>query len=166
MGLIPWRNKQEVPVRKEQAEQGQSLAQFRREVDRLFESFLSDPWSLFSNGTTSRSSSSWLPSLDVSEDENQVQVALEVPGIDPENIDISISGNHLTIQGEKREEKEDKGKDFYHTERRFGSFRRVIELPSNTDADTIAADYKKGILRITAKKTGDSSRKRIPIFNR
>ena len=166
MGLIPWRNKQEVPVRKEQAEQGATLTQFRNEVDKLFDNFFKDPWARFPNGATGGAFSSWIPSLDVNEDEKHVNVALEVPGLEPDNLDISVNGNMLTVQGEKHEEKEDKGKDYYHAERRFGTFRRTVELPNNTDTDSIQADYKDGVLRITAKKEGDTNKKRIPIFPR
>lgn len=164
MGLIPWRNKQEVPVRKEQAEQGVTLSQFRNEMDKLFENFFKDPWGLFGNESTGSGFSSWLPSLDVNEDDKLVNIVLEVPGLEPENVDISVSGNMLTVQGEKREEKEDKGKDYFHAERRFGKFRRTVELPSNTDTESIKADYKNGVLRITAKKEGGTEKKRIPIF--
>lgn len=166
MGLIPWRSKQEVPVRKEQAEQGLPLTQFRREVNRLFENFLGNSWSPFRNGLAGDAWSSWSPSLDVSEDEKQVNVTLEVPGIDAKDIDISVSGNTLIVQGEKHEKNEGKGKDHYYTERRFGSFRRVVELPSTADVNSIEADYKNGVLRVTAKKTGNTMWKRIPVFNR
>jgi HSP20 family protein len=163
MGLIPWRNKQEVPVRKEGQEQWSSLAQLRAEVDRIFDNVFTDSWSVFSKGGLMKSISSWVPSIDAAEDEKQVLVALEVPGIDVKDIDISVSGNALVVRGEKTEEKEDKGKNYYLSERRFGSFQRSIELPSNVDADSIAAEYKNGVLRITAKKTGDFERKQIPI---
>lgn len=166
MGLIPWCNKQELPVRKEGA-QGQvsSLAQLRAEVDRLFDNVFTDSSSAFGKGGLMKSLSSWVPYLDAGEDEKQVLVTLEVPGIDAKDIDISVSGNTLVIQGEKTEEREDKGKSYYLSERRYGSFRRSIEMPGNVDTDSIAAEYKSGVVRITAKKTGDVERKQIPIKN-
>jgi len=167
MGLIPWRNKQDLPVRRETAESGlPSVAQLRREMDGLFTNFLRDPWSLLDSWGERSFGAAWLPSVDVSEDEKGVKVALEVPGIDPKDIEISLSGNMLRVEGEKKEEKEDKGKDYYRSERRFGSFSRVVELPPGTDLDSIQADYQNGVLSITAKKEAGSSRKKIPIFNR
>jgi HSP20 family protein len=135
-------------------------------MDRLFDSFFKDPWSLFDSGPERGPLSQWMPSLDLSEDEKQVSLALEVPGIDTDRIDISVSGNVLTIQGDKSEEKQDKGKDYYLAERRFGSFKRVVELPGNTDMDSIQAEYKNGVLHLTASKKGNGGKKKIPIFSR
>ena len=107
--------------------------------------------------------SSWLPSLDVSESEKELSVNLEVPGADPKDIEISLVGNKLTIQGQKKEKTEDNSHGFYRTERRFGSFRRTIELPQSVDENSITADYKNGVLTIKAHKTETAPKKRIPI---
>ena len=163
MGLIPWRNKQEVPVRSIQQERSPMLAQFRVEVDRLFDNIFEDPWRALSKSSLGQTIASWIPSLNASEDEKQILVSLEAPGIDSKDIDISINGNTLTIKGEKKEEKEDKGKNYYLCERRFGSFQRSVALPANIDPDSISADYKNGVLRITADKTGELERKQIPV---
>ncbi|MCC6219646.1 MAG: Hsp20/alpha crystallin family protein [Deltaproteobacteria bacterium] len=164
MGIIPGRKKTDVAVRKEQLEP--TLGQFRHEMNSLFDNFFRDPWSIFGTGAETRGLGAWIPSLDMSEDEKQVKVTMEVPGIDPEHIDISVTGNTLTVSGEKREEKEDKGKDFYHTERHYGSFKRTVELPDNADMESIKADYKNGVLTLSADKTGDVTKKRIAISKR
>ncbi len=160
MGLIPWRNKEQIPVRKEAANGNYPHAQFRREVDTLFENFFENSLLPFAGMTKG----GWMPSLDVSEDEKGVTVTVEMPGIERNDIDISVTGSSLVIRGEKKEEKEDKRKDYYRSERRFGSFRREVELPDEIDSDSIEADFKNGVLRVRAKKVPTTPAKRIPIF--
>jgi HSP20 family protein len=157
MNLIPWRNKHGDGDR----HQLSPLAEFRREMDQLFDSFLSDPWS--TTGSASGGLSAWSPALDIRETENEVTVKAEVPGIDPKDLDITVAGNMLTISGEKREEKEKKAKDVFHTERRFGSFRRMVQLPSQVDPQNVAAHYENGVVTIGLKKRPDTVTKRIPV---
>jgi HSP20 family protein len=73
--------------------------------------------------------------------------------MDEQDIDVSLSRNSLTIKGEKKEEKEDKGKDYYHMERSYGSFSRIIPLPVEVDEASIKASFKKGVLTIRLPKT-------------
>lgn len=153
MSIIPWRNKQNTEPQKAISEH--PLAEFRSEFDKLVENFFGESWG-------HPTFKEFLPSLDVSEDGQNVVVSVEVPGIEPENLDVSLSGNTLTIQGEKTEEKEDK--NFHHVERHFGSFKRVVQLPTTVDPDGIKADFKNGVLKLTAPKLGGSEKKKIPIF--
>ena len=154
MSLIPWKNKRH-EVRGDLA----PLSEFRQEVDRLFDSFLREPlgwgeraWSDF-----------WNPSLDVSEDDKAVTVRVEVPGVKPEDISLSVTGNTLVISGEKKETDERKGDGYYHSERRFGSFRRNVPLPPGADADKVTADYAQGVLTIRLEKTPEASPRKIPV---
>jgi HSP20 family protein len=137
------------------------LSSFRHEVDRLFERFFDDPW-----GTAVepfRALGSWKPSLDMSENDKEVTVRIEVPGIDPKDLDITISGEVLTISGEKKETKEEKGQGYHRTERRFGTFRRSVELPSPIAADKVVAEHRDGVLTIRLPKDPKAVAKRIPI---
>lgn len=154
MSLIPWRNK-----RHETRGELAPLADFRQEVDHLFDSFLREPFSWGQRGWNDL----WNPSLDVSEDEKSVTVKVEVPGVKPEDINLSVTAGTLVVSGEKKESQERKGDGFYHTERRFGSFRRNVMLPPGVDAEKVTADYAQGVLTVRLEKTPEALPKRIPV---
>jgi HSP20 family protein len=86
-----------------------------------------------------------------------------VPGLDPKDLEVSISGNHLVLAGEKKESTEKKGKDFFHTESRFGSFQRTIPLPDAVDPDNVEAEYSNGVVVIHLKKAPSAVAKRIEV---
>ncbi len=125
----------------------------QREMDRLFEDFFRR------SGLPMR----WGPAVDVVETSGNVIVKVELPGVDPKGVDIAVTGENLTIKGEKREEKEDKGKNFYRIERAYGSFCRTVALPAAVEADKAKADYKDGVLEIKLPKSEKGKAKRIPI---
>src|ERR1700739_4997212 len=93
------------------------------------------------------------PAIDMSEDEKAYKISAELPGIDAKDIDVSISGDMLVLKGEKRQEKEEKDKNYHFSERAYGSFQRAFELPASIDRGKIAADFSKGVLTITLPKT-------------
>lgn len=105
------------------------------------------------------------PSIDVKESDKQISVTAELPGMDDKDIDISLTRDSLSIKGQKKEEKEDKGKDYYRMERSYGSFSRTIPLPSEIDMDKVKAEFKKGILTVTLPKTEKAIKetKKIPV---
>jgi HSP20 family protein len=129
----------------------------RRQMDRLWDSFLE-------GGSRRRTDEEeWLPSLDVAETKNELVVKAEVPGMDPKDIDISLSYGRLTIKGEKRQEKEEKEADYHLVERSYGSFIRSVQLPREVQGDKISASYKNGILKITLPKSEEAKKKEIKI---
>ena len=157
MNLIPWRNKQ----REGDGGPMLPLAALRGEMDRLFESFFREPlggldWSPWGSGK-------WSPAVDLAENDKEVTVRAELPGIDPKDLDISISGNQLVLSGEKKESSETQEKDFYHSETRFGSFRRVIPLPEGVDTENVDAQYANGVLTLRLKKTAPAPAKKIEV---
>lgn len=91
----------------------------------------------------------WTPKIEVFERDGKLHVNAELPGMNKEDIKIDVLDNRLTIQGERRQETEEKKKDFYRSERRYGSFYRDIPLPKYVDADHAKANFKNGILEIT-----------------
>jgi HSP20 family protein len=103
------------------------------------------------------------PALDVSETDEAVVVKAELPGMTRDDIDISVQGNTLTIGGEKKETAEDRGKDYYVSERRYGTFRRALTLPSGVDAEHIEAKYRDGVLTVTLPKSEQAKPKRINV---
>jgi len=130
----------------------------RKEMDRLWDSF-------FEGGLRRRAEGGgeWLPSLDVSETKNELVVKAEVPGMDPKDIDISLSDGMLTIKGEKKQEKEEKEADYHLVERSYGAFTRSVQLPKEVQSEKINASYKNGILKITLPKSEEAKKKEIKI---
>lgn len=156
MTLVPWRGKRNGTER----ELSSPLNYFRSEMDNLFDRFFNGPWDLATSGGAA--TMQW-PSLDVMETDDEVVVRAEVPGVDPKDLDISLSGQTLTLSGEKKSASEKKGENFFHTERYFGSFRRMIELPSPVDAENLKAEQKNGLIEIRMKKEPSMKPKRIPV---
>ena len=105
----------------------------------------------------------WRPSFDVSETEGHINVRADLPGIDVKDLDITIENNVLTVRGEKKQEKEDKGENYHRTERYYGSFCRSFMLPVEVKADEIEAVYKDGVLQLTVPKSETSKRKKIEV---
>lgn len=102
----------------------------------------------------------WFPLTDINDNEKEVVVRAELPGLDPKDVDIKVSGDMLTLRGEKKSEKSD---DNYY-ERYFGRFERSFLLPAEVDSDKAEATYKKGVLKIKLPKSETESRKAIKIM--
>jgi len=138
----------------------------RREVDRLFEDFQLGSWrspfgrSLFDVQPFWRGEVGWgkAPAVDIVEKEKAYEITAELPGMDESNIDVKFSDGTLTIKGEKRDEKEEKKKDYYLSERRYGSFQRSFGVPDGVDADKIEANFKNGVLTVTLPKTAQAQK--------
>ena len=123
MNLIPWRNKRENG--NGGSAEAHPLAPLRGEMEHMFERFWRDPWNM---GLTemSPSGTGFGLRMNLAESENDVTVTAELPGVDPKDVDISVSDNLLTIRGEKKQEKEDKKRNYHYVERSYGSFHRSI----------------------------------------
>lgn len=94
------------------------------------------------------------PQTDAAATDAQYEINLELPGVSLEDVKIELHDTNLTVQGEKRTEREEKGKTYYFSERTFGAFQRSFKLPPNVDADKISAGFKDGVLTIQMPKTG------------
>jgi len=158
MSLIPWRGKQR---QRDDHVESFPLSGFRQEMDRLFDRFFGGTWGLMPEGGFP--GGEWLPSLDVSETDSEVLVRAEVAGVDPKAIDISLSGPMLTIAGEKKESFESQNENCYRSERRFGAFRRSLQLPAEVDQEKVSAEHKNGVLTIRLKKLQSAKPKKIPV---
>jgi HSP20 family protein len=157
MNLIPWKNKPRATERGELS----PLVALRSEMDRLFDSFLREPlanidWPLWG-------SEPWSPAIDVAENDKEVTVRAELPGIDLKDLEVTVTGNQLVLSGEKRESSEQSGKDFHHSETRYGSFRRTVPLPKGVDTEKVDAQYANGVLTLHLPKTAPSVTKRIEV---
>jgi HSP20 family protein len=135
-----------LPVKREEVD---PFALLRRRMDDMFEGFLHG----FDLRPFEARSGVFSPSVDVVENEKDIRISAELPGMEEKDIEVSLGKDSLTIRGEKKEEKEDKGKGYYRMERSYGSFSRVIALPSEIDQDKVKATFKKGVLTVTLPKT-------------
>jgi len=111
----------------------------------------------------SLTSSSFAPAVDVYEDEHNVTLKIEVPGIDEKDIDVRIENNALTVHGERKIEKEEKEENYRRVERQYGSFTRTFNLPPTVDAEKVQADYDKGVLKVTLPKKAEAKPKQIKV---
>ncbi len=141
------------------------LTSLQDRVNRLFQ----DAWSPATGAAVTRGGEesllggSFVPPVDVYEDEHQIMLKMEVPGIDQKDIDIQVENNILTIHGERKLEKEEKEENFQRVERRYGSFTRSFTLPHTVDPEKINADYENGILKIGLAKREEAKPKQIKV---
>jgi HSP20 family protein len=133
------------------------LSDLRDEIDRLFESPLSELT------RTSKLLSDWTPALDVFEDKDNFIVKAELPGIKKEEIEVSLHDGSLSISGERKTETKHEDSEVYRAERFFGRFQRTVSLPAAVAADKVKAAYKDGVLTITLPKTEEAKPKQIDV---
>jgi HSP20 family protein len=103
------------------------------------------------------------PPVDIYEDEHNITLKLEVPGIDEKDIDVRIEDHTLTVHGERKVEKEEKEENFRRVERQYGSFTRSFMLPSSVDSEQVSAHYDKGVLKIKLAKKAEAKPKQIKV---
>ena len=164
--MMKWGRKN-VPAKRE--ERGDPFFALQREINRVFDSFSRGFFSLSPFGMESAErEESWgdfVPQVDVAENDKEVRVTAELPGMDEKSVSVSLSGDALTIQGEKTAEHEEKEKGYHRIERSYGSFHRRISLPAEIDSAKAQATFKNGVLTVTVPKSADQRKdvKRIPI---
>lgn len=144
MEIIPWR-------------QFGELSSFRKEMDRLWDRV---------GGETPLSRTFgdvWSPSVDISETKDSFVVKAELPDLEAKDVNVSISGEVLTIKGEKKAEEEAKDEHYHCVERYSGSFQRIFQLPSGVKADQIKATFDKGVLKVTLPKVEEAKKKEIEV---
>jgi HSP20 family protein len=144
---------------------------FRNEMDRMFDQL----WRGFGFPTLRRTFAAEpfrpregalaasIPAVDVAEDEKAYHITAELPGLSDKDVEVNLSGDTLTISGEKREEREQQEKNYHFSERRYGSFRRSFAVPQGVDRDKIEASFRNGVLALTLPKTPDAMRQQKKI---
>lgn len=135
------------------------LTSFGREIDTMFDKFMC-------GGTAddgSHAFSHWMPAVDVTEHENAYEVKVELPGVNKDDVKITMQDDILTIRGEKKQEKESKNSSYHRIERSYGSFQRSFTLPTSVKHDQIDASYKDGILTIALPKAEEAKPKQIEV---
>jgi len=126
-------------------------------MDRLFEDFFGSPARWEAN------EAAFSPRTDIQEDENELSLTFELPGMDKGDIKVSVVDGVLSVSGERKFKKEDKGANYIRSEIRTGSFSRSFTLPDTVDADKISADYKDGLLLVKMAKKEEVKPKEIEV---
>ena len=129
------------------------LDDFRKEMGRFAEGIFDDT----SAGNV------FAPSVNFAETETGYEVSVELPGMNPEDVQVEFKDGHLWVTGERKQESEEKGKTYHRVERRYGSFRRVIAIGNEVDAEKVDATYKDGVLTVDIPKAAAAQPKRIQI---
>lgn len=134
-----------------------TLGRLERDFGRFVEGMFSDEdrWMSLEGA--------FVPTINVAENAEGVEVTVELPGMKPEDFTVEMKNGALWIAGEKREEKEEKGKTFHRVERSYGEFRRVIPLPATVAEDKVAAEYKAGVLKVSVPKTAEARPKKVEV---
>ncbi len=132
----------------------------RREMDRLFDEFDRGFWATPFRRSLFDVEPFWptKPAVDIAENDKAYEITAELPGLDEKEVEVKIANGGVTITGSKKEEKEEKNKNYHLQERRFGSFERYFTVPADVDADKIEAKFKKGVLTVTLPKKPEAQK--------
>lgn len=152
MAIVRWKPEREL----EAWSPFRDLMNIQREIGRVFDS-------LFGDVDGGRMAMEWSPRVDVLENNDSYILRAELPGVNKNDVKITLRDNILTIKGEKKQEKEEKDASFHRTERVYGSFERSFTLPSGVKSDKIDATYKDGVLTITLPKVEEAKPKEIEV---
>lgn len=130
------------------------FSELHREMNRLFDDFMG------AGSAPAQGSLMAMPRLDVREAQNEIAVCVELPGVNPSDVDVRIEGNVLTVRGEKKNEHEQKDQDYHVMERSFGRFQRSLQLPFAPNPDQLRADFEHGVLTVHVPKQPEQERSR------
>jgi HSP20 family protein len=134
------------------------LVDIQGEVNRLLDTFVGRPMT-----ATQAQGRTWLPAVDMHETKDDLTLKVELPGVREKDVAVSITGDLLTIRGERRWEDESKEQKFLHVERVYGRFERLIQLPMAVQADKVKAAYRDGVLEVTLPKAEELKPREIKI---
>jgi len=144
------------------ANEWRPFGSLRREIDRLFDDFDRDFWGQSFRRSLADWEPRWIgdraPAVDVVERERAYEITAELPGIDQNNIDVKFANGVLTIKAEKKQEAEENKKNYYMSERRYGSFERSFQAPDGVDSDKIEASFSNGVLKVTLPKSVEAQK--------
>ena len=148
--LIPWR-----PMRE--------LENIQQRMDEMLDRLTGRFFSPEGRERSVWGAEMWAPSIESHLENGNLVVKADLPGIDPKEVSISVTGNQLTIEGERKQEKKEEKKDYFYRELAYGKFSRTMTLPQGVDADKVKANYKNGVLEITMPAPKELTSKKIQI---
>lgn len=159
--LIPWGRR---PSEVARGGEDNPVLSLQRDMNRVFDEF----WRRFDEPFGSRNGGIpgfAMPKADVAETDDSIEVSVDMPGLEEKDVDVSVSGDVLTIRGERKDEREENKKGYYLSERSYGSFYRTVPLPPGVDRDNAKASFKNGVLTVRLPKTEEarSQVKRIEV---
>ena len=152
-------------VRKTRADNDHPFYSLQREMNSLFDNFFRG-FDVAPSGFSSGGVGIFSPSIDVKENEKEFIIKAELPGVEEKDIDVTVTNDSVTIKGEKKEEREDKDKNYYYMERSYGSFSRVIPLDAEIESGKAEASFKNGILDIKDSQKSERQSKRNKGFHK
>ncbi len=132
------------------------VERFRQNLDDMFDRLLGRPGEVTTTGTRS-------PALEAFLEDDRLVVSADLPGVDPEQLEVTITGNLLTIRGTRRERREQRRRDFIHREVAYGTFERVLTLPHPVQAEATRATYQNGVLELTMPRSREATRRKVTI---
>jgi HSP20 family protein len=147
---MPWRRKQ--PREETESEIENPVALFERDMDSMFDNFFRG-FGLAPFGMEGNEWATFNPRVDIVDSDKEVKVSVELPGMDEKDVDVALARDVLTISGEKRQDKENRGKNYHRMERSYGAFTRSIPLMCTVDENKAEATFKNGVLTVTLPKT-------------
>ena len=155
--LVPWSwNRRRIPVRYVNRVPAYAV---QRNYNRLFDEFFNE----FGFALRPLNGEGFNPSIDISETDTEIRIAAELPGLDENDVEVSLADNVLTISGEKKAEHEDEGENYHRLERSYGSFKRSVALSHEVEADEIDATFKNGVLSVILPKALEAQAKKIEV---
>lgn len=160
MSLNPWPTRRDGEPNARRSDL--SLTRLRDEIDALFDRFVHEPWGpRILESLPARLGMA--PRIDLTEDDDQVILEVELPGVEPDNVQINVTSHTLTISGTKKPSADDTKRVRHYAERQFGDFHRHVELPGSVDSDCVNAFFKNGVLVVTLAKRPEAKPKPITI---
>ena len=144
--LVPWRKEEE------------PFTSLQKAVNTLFDDFFRGWETPLMAGRDITKPVMYAPDIDLSEDDKEIHITAELPGMEQKDIDVYVADDHLTIKGEKKAEHEEKRRNYYRRERSYGSFQRMVPLPADVDTSKVNALFKNGVLTINLTKTAEAQK--------
>lgn len=135
------------------------MATLQNRLNRAFD----DVWGRTRRGEEDYISSAWMPAVDVRENQDSLDIQVEVPGIEPKDVNVSVEGGVLTIKGSRNFEKATEGETYHRVERAYGTFERSFTLPTNVDTGKVKATYRQGVLHLSLPKREEAKPRSISI---
>lgn len=156
MTLIRWNPVRDVTAWHPVSDLASEIVSMQREIDRMFDRF---------RGGTSDDSGveTWIPTVDIVERDTAYHIKAELPGVDKNDVKITVQNDVLTIRGEKKKESEKKNDNYHRVERSFGVFQRSFTLPTSVQSDKIEASYDNGVLSVVLPKSEEEKPKQIEV---
>lgn len=141
------------------------INEMREQIERMFNDFSEEAgFPMVGKGVGSNlKTGNWMPPIEISETDKEVQVCVALPGIKPEDINVDVTGNALVLSGETRRESRQDDKQFHRSEFQYGRFTRRVTLPDYAQGDACTAEYKDGVLEVHIPKSENPMRKRIAV---